>query len=292
MASILLGSRRRSGGGATRDGASDREADADRRRRAGETAAAAGDLALLVGVYALAVILFFPASRYRLPVLPLLLVFGGVGVASWIDAVRRGRWDELRLPGLVLLVMLPLSNLGAPAMASTFTSDTYSDMGTLYFDQGKWDEAIRWYRRALDIDAGNAEAAHNTGAALLRLNRPAEAEPCFRRVLAAWPGDPKALINLGNVYFMQGDPYRAGRYYLEVYQADPTYPDAEGNFELCRQAAAKLEAQRMVQDPEKFLAALERMYQAEPGNGFLRERLRALLSAVGDQARAARLFGQ
>jgi tetratricopeptide (TPR) repeat protein len=250
-----------------------------------------GDLALLVGAHAFAVILFFPASRYRLPVLPFLLVFAGAGVAVWLDAVRRGRFGELRLPLVVLAVFLFLSNLGLPAMASSFQSDTYSDMGTLHFEQKNWEEAIRWYRRALDLDPENAEAAHNTGAALIWLQRPAEAEPFLRRVLAAWPGDLKALLNLGNVYFMKGEPYRAGRYYLEVYKADPEFPDAERNFELARQTAAKLEAERMARDPGPFLDGLERMYRAEPGNEFLRERLRALLAAAGDPGRAARLFG-
>lgn len=251
----------------------------------------AGDLALLVGVYAFAVILFFPASRYRLPVLPFLITLAGAGAACWLDAARRGRFGALRAPLVVLAIFLLLSNLGLPAMASSFQSDAYSDMGTQSFDQKNWEEAIRWYRRALDLDPQNAEAAHNTGAALLWLQRPTEAEPFLRRVLAAWPGDLKALLNLGNVYLMLGEPYRAGRYYLEVYKADPEFPDAERNFELARKMAAGLEAERMARDPGPFLDSLERLYRAEPENEFLRERLRALLAAIGDPGRAARLFG-
>ncbi len=259
--------------------------------RDSEAGSSAGDLALLVGVYALAVILFFPASRYRLPVLALLLVFGGVGLSVWMDAVRRGWFGMLRLPGVVLAVFLLLSNLGLPAMATTFQSDTYSDMGTLYFERQDWEEAILWYRRALDLDPDNAEAAHNTGAALLWLRRPDEAEPYLRRVLAAWPNDRKALLNLGNVYLMKGEPYRAGRYYLEVYKADPEFPDAARNFDLARAEASRLEQERMVREPGPFLEELERLYRAEPGNEFLRERLRALLAAVGEPGRAARLAG-
>jgi len=251
----------------------------------------AGDLALLVGAYALAVILFFPASRYRLPVLPFLLVFAGAGLVVWFGAARRGRFGALRMPLVVLAIFLFLSNLGLPSMASSFQSDTYSDMGTQSFEQRNWEDAVGWYRRALDLDPQNAEAAHNTGAALLWLQRPAEAEPFLRRVLAAWPGDLKALLNLGNVYLIKGEPYRAGRYYLQVYKADPEFPDAERNFGLARQAAAKLEAERMARDPGPFLDALEGLYLAEPENEFLRERLRALLAAAGDPGRAARLFG-
>jgi tetratricopeptide (TPR) repeat protein len=251
----------------------------------------AGDLALLAAVYSFAVILFFPASRYRLPVLPLLLVFAGAGMAAWIEDVRRGRYGELGMPALVLATSLFLANVSLPAMASDFQSDTYGDRGTLCLSRGQWEESIRWNRRALELNPDNAEAAHNTGAALLQLRRPAEAEPYFRRVLAIWPNDPKSLLNLGNVYMMQGDPYRAGRYYLQVYQADPQFPDAERNFELARQAAGKLEADRMARDPGPFLDSLERMFRTEPGNEFLRERLRALLAAAGDPGRAARLFG-
>jgi hypothetical protein len=260
-------------------------------RVTGGVGSGAGDLALLTVVYAFAVILFFPASRYRLPIIPLFLVFAGAGVDVWLHAVRRGRFGSLRVPAVVLAVFIVLSNLGLPAMASTFQSDTYSDMGTFFFDQKNWEESIRWYRRALDLDPGNAEAAHNTGAALIWLQRPDEAEPFLRRVLTAWPGDLKALLNLGNVYLMKGEPYQAGRYYLEVYKTDSGFPDAERNFELARQMAAKLEAGRMARDPGPFLDSLERMYRAEPENEFLRERLRALLAAAGDPGRARELFG-
>jgi tetratricopeptide (TPR) repeat protein len=294
MATILFGGRRRPGWPFAADSTDPSSTRATRERGIGTAGAGfgAGDLALLVVVYALAVILFFPASRYRVPVLPPLLVFAGAGIAAWIDAVRLGRLGDLRLPAVVLAISLLLSNLGLPAMASSFQADAYSDMGSTCFEAGKWEEAIGWYHKALELDPDYAEAAHNTGAALIRLQRPAEAEPYLRRVLAAWPGDSRALLNLGNVYYLQGDPYRAGRYYLQVYKADPEFPEVRRNFELARQAAATLEAERMARDPGPFLDALEKMYKAEPENEFLKERLRALLAARGDPGRAARLFGE
>jgi hypothetical protein len=59
-----------------------------------------GLLALLAGIHGLVVVLFFVSARYRLPAVPLLLLFAAGGVAAWI---RRGPAREVHAsscPGL------------------------------------------------------------------------------------------------------------------------------------------------------------------------------------------------
>ena len=249
----------------------------------------AGLLAVFALAYSGAVILFFPASRFRLPVLPALILFGAAGLSLAIDAVRAHRWDRLAAPSIVFCALGVISNVAVPPMPEHFHSDTYSDLGTTYIDAGQYDEALRWYEEALKLDPGNAEAAHNAGVAYLKLNRPDDAEPCFRRVLAEYPDDAKALINLGNVYLMRGQPYRAGRYFWQVYRSDPQNSDARADLEQTKLIAAKLEQDRLAHDPWVFLDELEKELRAEPGNDFLRERLRVLLLGAGQTERAKRV---
>jgi len=246
---------------------------------AGAVAAGALLLPVMFFAYAAGVILFFVASRYRTPVLPLLALCGAPFVTWAVATARAGRWHALAAPSLLCVLFLVVANVGLPAMPRAFTSDTYADMGTFHYDQGRMDDAIPWYERALVLNPEDPEAAHNLGVIWLRKSRPEKAEPLFRRVLATWPEDVNALINLGNVYYQGGEPYRAGRYFAQAAAIQPPHPDAVRNLDLAREMAERLERERLAADPAAFLGTLEEMLRREPGNEFLRERLARLRAA-------------
>ena len=58
-----------------------------------------------------------------------------------------------------------------------------SNLGIALFDQGKFEEALGLYQRAIALDANFAQAHSNRGNALQRLKRFAEAEPSYRRAI-------------------------------------------------------------------------------------------------------------
>ena len=65
--------------------------------------------------------------------------------------------------------------------------------------QGKLDEAIACYHRALGLKPDDAEAQNNLGHALQSQGNPGEAVACYRRALALKPAFAEAHYNLGNV---------------------------------------------------------------------------------------------
>ena len=111
-----------------------------------------------------------------------------------------------------------------------------SNLGTVYRAQGRYAEAEKLYRRALELREGNFGAAHpevavvvNNLATLYHAEgRTAEAEPLFRRALAIWeqfPGQEDrhlatALNNLAGIY-------RATSRFAE---AKPALPTGFGSF--------------------------------------------------------------
>lgn len=63
--------------------------------------------------------------------------------------------------------------------------------------QGRWDQASALYRKILDADPRDAEAANGLGAALCMQGRIEEGAACFRRALDLAPAMAKAAANLG-----------------------------------------------------------------------------------------------
>ena len=65
-------------------------------------------------------------------------------------------------------------------------------------DQGKLDEAVACYRRALELKPDYAEAHNNLGNALKDQGKLDEAVACYRRALELKPDFAEAHNNLGN----------------------------------------------------------------------------------------------
>jgi tetratricopeptide (TPR) repeat protein len=63
----------------------------------------------------------------------------------------------------------------------------YSQLGDIYFQQGKLDKAEECYRAAMDRDAEDIDTRAHFGQCLLRAKRPAEARPLLEGVVAENP---------------------------------------------------------------------------------------------------------
>jgi tetratricopeptide (TPR) repeat protein len=64
------------------------------------------------------------------------------------------------------------------------TEQSYNNRGRVYFELGKFEQALADYDRALALDAKFVVALGNRGWALLKLGQRAEAERDFRAALA------------------------------------------------------------------------------------------------------------
>lgn len=107
--------------------------------------------------YAASVILFFIAARYRLPVVPVLMLYGGFAVKAALESLGRpGRF--LAIAGaLVLLLLLVNTNLPVrlnPAIVAHGRGHTLESMGKLR-------EAVGYYQQALRLNPGLLGAHFN-----------------------------------------------------------------------------------------------------------------------------------
>src|ERR1035438_8446847 len=80
----------------------------------------------------------------------------------------------------------------------------HSKLGGLLFQQGRVDEAIARYQKALDICPDFAEAHNDLGVALLKKGQLGEAIAHFLKALGSEPRDGRIYFNIGNALFRQG----------------------------------------------------------------------------------------
>jgi tetratricopeptide (TPR) repeat protein len=106
--------------------------------------------------------------------------------------------------------------------------DAVLRLGNTYFDAEHWDEAIQWYRRAVELDPKNADASTDLGVSLYYTNKADEALAQFERSLKINPKHTKTLLNKGIVLaFGKQDLKAAAAEWEKVVTLAPDSPEGQ-----------------------------------------------------------------
>ena len=188
---------------------------------------------LFVLGYSFAVISFFVAARYRLPIVPLLILFAAYG-GSWLYARWRQRpLRQALLPTVFLALLVLLVNWELPPMDERGKAATHNDLGNAYLQQGRYDLALLKYEQATRLDSSYWQAWFNLGSLRAMRGDLRGALPIFLNVLEHERERADVWSNVAGVYVGLGQ-----------YQ----------------QAAEVLEQAVVVAPREDIYAALERVY--------------------------------
>jgi TolB-like protein/DNA-binding winged helix-turn-helix (wHTH) protein/cytochrome c-type biogenesis protein CcmH/NrfG len=134
-----------------------------------------------------------------------------------------------------------------------------------------WSIAQQEFKRAIELDANNANAHHAYAAYLAALRRHDEARSEMQRALELDPLAPLANTSLGSIYWSSHDFDRAIQQMQRALEIDPNYRDA--HFELALvyeslgrydQALVEFEKYRTLSgDPLAFKAAMAHLYAVQ-----------------------------
>jgi tetratricopeptide (TPR) repeat protein len=108
----------------------------------------------------------------------------------------------------------------------------HNNLGIQLEGQGKLDEAIVQYRKALEIDPDYADAHLDLGNALLAQGKVTEAVKEYSEVRRINPNDKKASVALANAMSRQGKGDLAATEYSRILESDPNNVDAHYNLGL------------------------------------------------------------
>ena len=157
-------------------------------------------LLLFLCAYGLAVVLFFVASRYRLPVIPVLLLFAAYGVRESRTLLRGGTIFGLGGALAALVALFAVSNFRVGAMHMDGDADAHHRLGFVFQQKGLQANAIAEYERALAMDPDIQEARFNLGSLHAQRGRYDQAIAAYRELVARFPEQPEARLALGNAF--------------------------------------------------------------------------------------------
>jgi tetratricopeptide (TPR) repeat protein len=175
------------------------------RRRPGS-----GLLVLFTASSFVSVVFFFVASRYRIPLIPVLLLFAVYGVTEFYRSIRSQRWLSA-IPSFVVVVILAILVNESPSetMQQSPADRAYWE-GTLAYKRGDYEVADVYFRRAILEDPSNAQFRIDDAMANIALGNPSEAEKQLRWIVdqeeeSSIHGRIQSHKYLGILYRQKGD---------------------------------------------------------------------------------------
>ncbi len=216
-----------------------------------------------IAAYASTLLIFYVVTRYRYPLVPFLALFAGAGVAgaaTW--AATRPR-RELAL-GLGLASLLALLSNGLSAMPKDrMRAVTHANLGSYFREHGQLDRAARHYERARALDPALEDVTHQLASAWADQGRGEEAIALYERALTTQPDDVRLHRGLARVLRATGSPERARDHLRRAVTLAPTAREARSELaELELEAAGR---RQEAGDDAGALAHYRAALAVEPG---------------------------
>ena len=102
------------------------------------------------------------------------------------------------------------------------------ELGNMYFDAERYNDAIAWYEEALKISSSDPNVSTDLGVAYYYVNQPDKALAQFERSLTIDPKHTKTLLNLGIVKaFGKQDLKGAADAWQQVVALSPSSPEGQ-----------------------------------------------------------------
>jgi len=113
-------------------------------------------------------------------------------------------------------------------------------MGNNAFDIGRFEEAVKYYRTAVSVNASNPDVLIDLGVAYFNTNNSDSALYFMQSALKIDPQHPQGLFNAGIVYFNMGDSLKAIDYWEKLVDSHADVPQAKTAQKFIEQLKSKL----------------------------------------------------
>ncbi len=232
---------------------------------------------ILLGGYFLSLLPFFPTSRYRQPVAPLLAITAAVWLVAMLRQPERRRvWLPLGA-GLMLALLPQWASLGQAEVLWQVHLHQASRASKL----GKLAETLAEGELAEAVRPGLADTPYHLSLYLEDLGERELAIDELRLAAERAPGNRLIPYRIGRNYEETGQARQAVAAFEQAAALDPewSYPWLRGGLILNQEGRR-----------DEALRAMQQAYRLAPGNQRIRANLASLYAETGELARAHRLL--
>jgi 4-amino-4-deoxy-L-arabinose transferase-like glycosyltransferase/Tfp pilus assembly protein PilF len=161
-------------------------------------------LEIFLFLYMLSMILFFVTARYRVPTLPVLILFSAFTLDRFVLMIKNGDIIRFGKYMLVFLVIMIPVNIQIPGYSSANPGQAHYSLGVVYSERGNTAQAKEEFNKALTYNPNLGEAVLNLGSIYGDEGKYELALNYYQRALQIGTDSAFVLYNMGIVYHIQG----------------------------------------------------------------------------------------
>jgi len=184
--------------------------------------------ALLLAL-ALGVVLFIIYSRYRFPMVPILVLFTAAGVVEAVRTARRSGLWTLAPAAVAACIAALVVNRSLPD-SNPDSARNHSNLAVAYLQSGHVDAAVEELHQALRLDSKLAFTNINLADAYWRQGRASDSIQALRKALELLPGDEEVELALGTAFAHTGQFAEAERHLRAGLVLAPKRPQVINDF--------------------------------------------------------------
>jgi tetratricopeptide (TPR) repeat protein len=139
-------------------------------------------------------------------------------LTKWMEAVK-----QLANPDKALLELQNVID------KTIHTAHGYNSFGNLFYDLGRFNQAIEQYKKAIELDPAYVVAYNNRGLALRSLGKYEEALTQYLKATELEPTNPDVFNNIGNALYDLKKYEEAIAQYIKAIELDSNFVDAYNN---------------------------------------------------------------
>lgn len=208
-------------------------------------------LLIFIFMYMLSVILFFVNSRFRVPVLPFLIIFGSYFLYWFYLQIKKSRFSSVIFLILGVMILGVLINSSSFRATNLDYSLSHNKIGLAYSQKGKLPEAVEQFELALNFKPDNTAAHLNLGLTLMSMGRYNQAIDELQTVLKFDGEKDRVHYNLGVAYHQIGKLEKAIEHYNASLSINDRNPKAHNNL-----GSIYVQLQKFKKAVEEFKSAL------------------------------------
>ena len=157
----------------------------------------------------------------------------------------------------------------------------YNNLGSVYYEKGKFEEAVTAYKKALELNPSYYVAYNSLGAVYSAEKRCVDAVACYRKAIELNPAYANAYYNLGIVYSVTGDKDASVEAYRKAIELYPDYIEAYKNLGDIFVAMSRMDEAARV---------YERVLKVDPSLADVSNALGNIYSRMGKRDKAIALY--
>ncbi len=177
--------------------------------------------------YSLSFILFFVNARFRIPVIPFLIILACYGVVTAYKDIKIKK--NIRVPLGIFVISCLFFNLNFLHVHHVQPGLNYLTIAGVEYGKENYQTAIIYLEKTLQHMPGYPEALVLLGSSYKKTGNPQKALQCYKEALMNDPAQPEAYFNMGNIYAEAGKYTEAEKLYLQAIAVDPHAARAYNN---------------------------------------------------------------